>query len=405
MSSVRLLLVSTVPATMLHFFVPYAAHFRAQGWHVDCATGPALPQEAAILKSAFDQAWMIPWNRRLAAPGNWSQAPLVLRRHLLRQRYDLVHTHTPIASLVTRLVVRSLPASLRPKVVYTAHGFHFHPGGSTARNRIYAAAEKVAGRWTDLLLVINSIDLHTAGQLKIVPSDRVVQVAGVGLDLDHYRPTPTLLTAAARVRDDLAVPAGAPLFSVIAELQPGKNHLTVVRALATDPDLGGILACAGAGPMRDAIVAEAARLGVLDRLRMLGPVVDIRPLVLASTATVLASEREGLSRAVLESLALGVPVVGSRVRGIADVVTGPAGYLAEPSDVAGFAEGMRQAVASPPPAVLREVLDPALQPFSLACVLAVHRSLYASLLADAAAAAQRATPEAGRWSLRRAASR
>ena len=49
---------------------------------------------------------------------------------ILESGHDLVHVHTPIASLVTRIAVRRMPKEHRPAVAYTAHGFHFH---ATAR--------------------------------------------------------------------------------------------------------------------------------------------------------------------------------------------------------------------------------------------------------------------------------
>ena len=60
----------------------------------------------------------------------------------------------------------------------------------------------------------------------------------------------------------------------------------------------------------------ARALGVADRVHFLGHRPDIPALVRASVAVLLPSEREGLPRSVMEALSLGVPVVGTRIRGI-----------------------------------------------------------------------------------------
>jgi glycosyltransferase involved in cell wall biosynthesis len=341
--------------------------------------------------------WTVPWRRDVEDVRNWTSALRRVRRLLREQEYDVVHTHTPVASLVTRVAVGTLPKGRRPAVCYTAHGFHFHPGGRPLTNAVFAGAERFAGRWTDRLVVLTDHDLEAARSHRLVPEGHAVLVPGVGIDLDHYRPTPALLAAAQELRADLGIAPGRPLYTVVAELQRGKDHVTVVRALAAAPDLDAVLACAGRGPQHDAILEEAARLGVADRVLMLGSVPDVRPLVLASTATVLASRREGLSRAVMESLALGVPVLGSRIRGIADLLAVPdAGVLVEPGDAAGFAAAMRAAQGFPGPVELRARLEGHLRQYGIEAVLDRHVELYEELAGRSGAAALRRR-QPSRW--------
>ena len=391
MSAPRLLVVTTVPGTLIHFLLPYAEHMRGRGWQVDALTGEVDDGSPPELLAAYDRIFRTRWQRDLTHPRTWTAAPRDVRQLLLRERYDVVHTHTPIASFVVRLVVASVPRASRPAVVYTAHGFHFHPGQRPALNVAFRGAERLAGRWTDRLLVINETDHEAARRHRVVPDGRLVLMPGIGLDLDHYRPTDDLLADADKLRAELGLAPGQPLLSVVAALNPGKGHLDVLRAFATVADeLDAVLACAGRGPLREAIEQEAARLGVTERLVMTGSLKDVRPLVLASRATVLASRREGLSRSVLESLALGVPVIGTRIRGIADTVGWPgAGLLVEPGDVAGLAAAMREVQGFPEPRELRAHLDPHLREYGVEPLLARHAELYEGLLA------RRTVPAAG----------
>ncbi|WP_186816485.1 glycosyltransferase [Cellulomonas aerilata] len=375
--------MTTVPSTTRGFLLPYAHHLRRSGWTVEAASGsePALSE----IEASFDAVWEVPWTRRLPDPANALQAPLRMRRLLLSGRYDVVHTHTPIASAITRAAVASLPRASRPAVVYTAHGFHFHPHGSRARNAAYAAVERLAGLATDRLVVINELDRDEALRRRIVPPERLVLMPGIGIDLDHYRATDELLAAAQDLRTRLGIGPDTPLVTVVAELVPRKNHRTLLEALAAaGPDLHACLV--GEGPLRAELQDRAEQLGVASRTHLLGRLEDVRPAVLASTATVLPSWQEGLSRAVLESLALGVPVVGGRTRGITELVEPDGGVLVPPGDPPALARALATVGDLPRGPELRARLDTRLRRCSIEALLAAHDSLYADLLRQRARA-------------------
>lgn len=367
------MVVSTVPSTLRAFLLPYAHHCRAGGWTVDAVTGPGAVDPS--VREAFDEVHQVPWARSLQQAQLGAAAAKVRR---LLPAYDLVHTHTPIASFVTRVAALSLPRARRPVVVYTAHGFHFHDAGSRRTNAVYGAAERLAGRATDRLVVLTETDLLAARRRRLVPDDHLLLLPGVGIDLAHYAPSPALLAEARTTRDRLGLSEGTPLLTVVAALDPGKNHAAALHALARVPEAH--LACAGQGPERDRLEALARSLGITERVHLLGSLPDVRALVLGSRATVLPSRREGLSRSVLESLALGVPVVGSRVRGIRELVPPEAGVLVDPDDVDGLAAGMRRTAGFPAPPELRARLEQHLAPYAVERLLAAHDELYREAL-------------------------
>jgi glycosyltransferase involved in cell wall biosynthesis len=372
-------MVTTVSDTIRAFLLPYARHLRDLGWAVEAATSGV---GGAGLEDHFDAVHEVPWTRTLHDPRN-GLAGRVVRGVLTRTRYDLVHTHTPIASFVTRLATASLPAHRRSPVVYTAHGFHFHPGGRRLRNAIFELTEKVAGRWCDRLVVINDDDLRDAQRLRLA-GGRVCLLPGIGVDLDRYRATPALARRAAGMRRELGLGDDDVLYSMVAEMIPRKNHDVVLRALAALGDRRCHLALAGDGPLRPQLERRAAELSLADRTHFLGNLDDVRPCMLASAGTVLPSRREGLPRAVLESLALGVPVIGSRVRGIAELVGDDGGTLVDPDDVAGMAAALGRHARTP--AGLPATVSDRLERYSEAHLLRLHEDLYAELLGGTRAA-------------------
>ena len=105
---VRMLSVATIEGTLSEFLLPFAEHFRAQGWRVDAmAQGVTDSPECC---AAFDRVWDITWSRNPLDPRNLLKAAPAVRRLVERERYDLVHVHTPVAAFVTRYALKNLPA-------------------------------------------------------------------------------------------------------------------------------------------------------------------------------------------------------------------------------------------------------------------------------------------------------
>ncbi|HTE63268.1 MAG TPA: glycosyltransferase, partial [Solirubrobacteraceae bacterium] len=94
----RLLMVTTVYNMIRDFLLPYAAHYRGRGWLVDALAQP--DDTYAQCTPAFDRAWEIDWSRHPSELRDLSGKLRALRTIVERERYDLVHVHTPIAGLV-----------------------------------------------------------------------------------------------------------------------------------------------------------------------------------------------------------------------------------------------------------------------------------------------------------------
>ena len=101
---------------------------------------------------SFDAVWDVDWSRNPFDLTSLTRAAPRVRQVVLGEGYDIVHVHTPVAAFTTRYALRKERAA---KTVYTAHGFHFSPELSTTRSAPFLALEKLAGRWTDELVVIN----------------------------------------------------------------------------------------------------------------------------------------------------------------------------------------------------------------------------------------------------------
>jgi glycosyltransferase involved in cell wall biosynthesis len=375
----RILYVSTVFQLIEGFLLPHVEHFRNLGWEVDGMAAGISGREAC--QRAFDQVWDVSWSRSPLHIASFRSSMRRIREVVEREKYDIVHVHTPIAAFVTRFALRQIPLGSRPVRIYTAHGFHFHPGGNPVSNAVYRAMEKLGGRWTDHLILINRADEEATRRLRIAAPERTHYIPGVGLDTSRYAHDQISAQNVNDVKQSLGMRPEQPLFLMIAEFNPGKRHRDLLRAFARCGLPDAHVALAGVGRGRAAVEKEAAELGVSDRVHFLGFRRDIPTLLRASTALVLPSEREGLSRSVQEALALETPVIGADVRGIRELAGDGCGYLVPVGNHEALAKALREVTLNPMEARARTFSGRLrVQEFELRQVLSRHEQLYNSAL-------------------------
>lgn len=128
------------------------------------------------------------------------------------------------------------------------------------------------------------------------------------------------------IRQELNIPADAHVIVCVARLRPEKAHGNLLAAIGALADTGGKsphLLLVGDGPEKDNIISRATRLGILDRVHMVGLADDVRPFIKASDIFALSSTAETFSNAALEAAAMGLPVVTSDAGGASEMF--PAG--------------------------------------------------------------------------------
>lgn len=374
-----ILLVSTIEVTIRTFYSGFPSYFRERGYQIDAMANGVVASEDC--RRCFGRVWDIDWTR---SPRDVSRLIRSIRRvrHVVEEGgYDLVHVCTPIAAFITRLALRGARSSGRVKVGYTAHGFHFHGAGGWAENALFLSLEKVAGRWTDFLMVVNREDHEAVRRYRIVPPLAVRYVPGCGIDLRRFNRSMVSNSSVVELYRDLDIPPGGHCLLMIADLIPRKRPWDIIEAFAGLPRTDVYLLIAGGGPLLEPMGRLARRLGVADRIRFLGVRQDIPILIRASVCTLLASRQEGLSQCVQESLALATPVIATNIRGVRDLLAEGSGLLVEVGDVRGFRESMTWVLEHPADAqALGERGVQVVASCDLGSVLRIHEEVYASVL-------------------------
>jgi glycosyltransferase involved in cell wall biosynthesis len=147
--------------------------------------------------------------------------------------------------------------------------------------------------------------------------------------------------AQAEIRRELGINADARLIGMVARLQPLKGHRFFIDAAAAvlRDQVGAHFVVVGDGPLRSEIEDQVLRLGIADRVHLLGDRADVPQLTSGFDLLVLASLHEGSPNAVMEAMAAGVPVVATAVGGTKElIIDGETGYLAPPADSAALAD-------------------------------------------------------------------
>ena len=177
----KILYVTTVSGTMV-FFPDHIKMLQDEGHTVELAANFDQPLSARVAQLGCIQHH-IPFSRSVYSKDN-IRAYFEIRKLILSEKFDIIHTHTPNASVLVRLACRKM-RKRELKVFYTAHGFHFYKGAPLKNWLIYFPVEWVCSHWTDVLITINQEDHQLAKrQMK---AKKVEYVPGVGIDINRFR--------------------------------------------------------------------------------------------------------------------------------------------------------------------------------------------------------------------------
>lgn len=385
---IKVLQVSTVAITLERFITPIARELEGSGIVMDGVARGITDNK--VCQAHFQNVYDIPWTRSMFSWQNLTSAKRKIRELARRGNYDLVHVHTPIASFVTRMALKDRPSS--QKLMYTAHGFHFHPAGSAWKNAVMLQLEKWAAPSTDHLVVLNDVDAKAAIEHKLVPESKLTRMFGIGIDLNDFQIPDDMQSQRRVVRDQLGLRDEQHAILMIAGYTANKRHIDAFEALAQIPaDKNVVLVLAGNGTNKQEARIHAAirKHGIEDRVRVLGYRRDVPALLAACDSTLLISDREGLPRSLMEAIAYAKPMIGTNIRGIADLVTPELGLLVPRRAPSALARAMMDIrTFQPDPSAGQKLL----QECSLESIVQQYRSLYQKLTQKEASASQALNP-------------
>ena len=330
----KVLFVATVVKThIMEFHIPYLKMFKEMGWETAVAARNDYENPADCVIPYCDTYYNIPFERNPLKPGNL-KAYKELKHIIDEGEYDIIHCHTPVGAMLTRLAAKQARKK-GTKVFYTAHGFHFYKGAPAINWILYYPVEKWLSRYTDVLITINKEDYERAKTFK---AGKVCYVPGVGIDLKKFNAG---YVNKEQKRKEIGVSADDFVLLSVGELIPRKNHEVVIRALSVLKQLDKLnhieYVICGRGSYEADLRKLAEGLDVADHVHFLGYRNDISEICNCADLFVFMSHQEGLPVALMEAMACGLPAVCSNIRGNTDLIEdGVTGLLANntPEEVA-----------------------------------------------------------------------
>lgn len=318
MKKKKVLFAATVVKThIMQFHIPYLQMFQQMGWETAVAAKNDYENPADCQIPGCDHYLDVPFARVPWQRDNL-RAYRMLKDYIDREQFDLIHCHTPVGAMLTRLAARDA-RKRGTKVIYTAHGFHFYKGAPLVNWLLYYPAEWLLAPLTDVLITLNQEDYARAR--KHIHAKQVEYVPGVGVRLDTFR---CQGADPAAKRGQLGLGQEDFLLLTVAELIGRKNHITVLKALALLRDRPEFAyfhyLVAGRGQERQALEEAAQELGIAEHVHFLGYRQDVPELYRASDLFVFLPFQEGLPVALMEAMCAGLPIVCSRIRGNTDLI-------------------------------------------------------------------------------------
>lgn len=326
----KVLLCATVDYHFKAFHLPYMKWFKEQGWEVHIVANGNMDLPYVDVK------FNIPIQRSPFKLNNM-KAYAELKSIIDENKYDIIHCHTPMGGVLTRLAARTARRN-GTKVIYTAHGFHFCKEAPAINWMLYYPLEKFLSHYTDCLITINDEDYRLAVN-RGFRANRIEHVHGVGVNTERFKPVNDSHKRELKLTNGYQ-PDDILLFYA-AEFNQNKNQQLLLHAIASVNDhvLNVKLLLAGEGPLKEQCQDLAKELGVGDQVDFLGYRNDIDRLLPMCDIAVASSLREGLPVNIMEAMACGLPIIASENRGHRELVQNDRnGWITAPNDQAAMAE-------------------------------------------------------------------
>jgi len=322
----KVLFTATVDSHILQFHLPFLKLFKEKGYEVHVATNGTEEIPYCDIKHVVSF-------ERSPLKLNNLKAIKELKKIIMDENFDIIHTHTPMGSVVTRLAAKKARKKFKTRVIYTAHGLHFFKGAPLINWILFYPVEKYLSKYTDTLILINQEDYDFCKR-KFKKCKDIEYVPGVGIDEEKFN---FELSKAEKkeLRESLGLKEDDFVLIYPAELSNRKRQewlINSIRDLLKNNNRIHIL-MPGKDSMNGRLQTLVKKLKLENQIHFLGYRKDIPKLLKISDVAVSAANQEGLPVNIMEAMYVGLPIVASNCRGNRDLVSDNVnGYLVELAD-------------------------------------------------------------------------
>ena len=341
----KIAFIATVYKNLADFSMPHMKLLQSLGFEIHVyACEPRRKQDLVDMGVICHDLQM---KRK---PFHWHNISAIrkLSASLKEERFEMIHCHTPMGGVVGRVSGRLAQI---PRIIYTAHGFHFFKGSSRMSWLIYYTVEKMLAKWTDYLILVNEEDYIISKTFDVrkavtwIPEHTSIERFSIDINTDDYR-------------KKLDLSSSDFVFICVAELITRKNHIQIIESLSRIVKDGNYpsIKClfVGEGELLHSLQQKVNDMKLKNVINFLGFRKDIPELLKISDVGILVSYQEGLPVFGLESIASGLPFITTDIRGSQDLVLDyENGIKVKPNDIEATVKAMIYIIDNP--TVLREM--------------------------------------------------
>jgi glycosyltransferase involved in cell wall biosynthesis len=241
--------------------------------------------------------------------------------YLKKEKFDIVHTHTPKAGLLGQLAAKF---ALVPIILNTVHGFYFQKKDSWLKRKFFIFLEKIAAKCSNTVFFVNREDMKTAVEEKICRQEKIKYFGG-GVNLQRFDTTRFSETFISNFKKELGLNDKKIIIGIVARMVKEKGYLDLFMAfkkvinnfpealllVVGDPDY----------EKKDSIEpCVVKKYGIENSVVFLGERTDVDRIYALMDIFILPSHREGLGISAIEALAMEKPVIVTDIRGLREVV-------------------------------------------------------------------------------------
>ncbi len=311
----KVLFVASVAGHIKNFHTPYLKLFKDKGYTTYVAANWTLKENEKI--DFCDNFIQLPIERKPFSLKN-IKAIFKLKKLLKVEKFDIIHCHTPMGSVVARLAAKEARKN-GTRVIYTAHGYHFYKGAPLINWLLYYPVEKWLAKYTDTQITITQEDFDLAKKKFKIKDLNLVH--GVGLDEEKFN---ILISDEEKenLKQELKIDDKSVVCTYVAELNKNKNQQLLIKAIKRlkDDNNNVTLLLVGKGRYEPKLLKLIKKMNLEGNVKLLGYRSDIVKILSITDIYLASSLREGLPVNVMEAMYMGLPIIAVDNRGHRELV-------------------------------------------------------------------------------------
>ena len=325
----KIIQITAVSTTVKAFLLPLIEKLSEKGHELIVITSDGIEdlKQTDILKKNNVKVYQAPIPRTLS-PTKLLKAYQTLIKQFKELKPDVVHTHTPVASLLAR---KAATKAKVPQIIYTCHGFYFHENMQPLKKKLFTWLEKnAAQKNTDYIFTVNQEDMDFAIENDFIQKDKILNINSVGINTTtKFNPALFTIEAKQILKKELNLNQTDKIITFIGRLVAEKGIIELIEAFSllkkqrNDVKLlmiGETLQSDRDKKAKDIIKQIIQTNNLENDILFTGFRTDIANLLSITDVFVLPSHREGMPVSSLEAMSMGVPVVGTNIRGLREEI-------------------------------------------------------------------------------------